>query len=63
MTLLVGINGKEKVIAAFHHPHQHRVYQAAVRIDQHVVCLEAIEVKNELNDFNFSSSQQGVTKI
>src|SRR5260370_39764931 len=45
---LVGTNGKEKVIAAFHHPHQHLLYQAVVRIDQHVVCLEAIEVKNEL---------------
>ena len=56
-------NGKEEVIAAFHHPHQHLHYQAVVRIDQHVVSLEAIEVKNELNDFKFSSPQQGVTKI
>jgi hypothetical protein len=60
---LVGTNGKEKVIAAFHHPRQNRLYQAVVRIDQHVVSLEAIEVKNELNDFKFSSPQQGVTKI
>src|SRR5208337_907457 len=59
----VGTNGKEKVIAAVHHPHQHLLYQAVVRIHQHVVCLEAIEVKNELNDFKFSSPQQGVTKI
>ena len=44
---LVGTNGKEKVIAAFHHPRQHLLYQAVVRIDQHVVSLEAIEVKNE----------------
>src|SRR5215813_11273748 len=57
------IRGEEKVIAAFHHPHQNRLYQAVVRIDQHVVSLEAIEVKNELNDFKFSSPQQGVTKI
>src|SRR2546421_673328 len=42
---------------------QHLLYQAVVRIDQHVVSLEAIEVKNELNDFKFSSPQQGVTKI
>ena len=60
---LVGTNGKEKVIAAFHHPRQHLLYQAVVRIDQHVVSLEPIEVKNELNDFKFSSPQQGVTKI
>jgi hypothetical protein len=45
---LVGTNGKEKVIAAFHHPRQHLLYQAVVRIDQHVVSLEAIEAKNEL---------------
>jgi hypothetical protein len=32
-------------------------------IDQHVVSLEAIEVKNELNDFKFGSPQQGVPKI
>jgi hypothetical protein len=60
---LVGTNGKEKVIAAFHHPRQNRLYQAVVRIDQHVASLEAIEVKNELNHFKFSSPQQGVTKI
>jgi hypothetical protein len=60
---LVGTNGKEKVIAAFHHPHQHRLYQAVVRIDQHVVRLEAIEVKNELNEFKFSSPQQGVSLV
>ena len=29
---LVGTNGKEKVIAAFHHPHQYLLYQAVVRI-------------------------------
>ena len=60
MTLWLGL--KEKVIAAFHHPHQNLLYQAVVRIDQYVVSLEAIEVKNELNDFKFSSPQQGVTK-
>ena len=60
---LVGTNGKEKVIAGFHHPHQHLLYQAVVRIDQHVVSLEAVEVKNELNDFKFSSPQQGVPKL
>src|SRR5262245_48822580 len=46
-----------------HHPHQNRLYQAVVRIDQHVVSLEAIEVKNELNHFKFGSPEQGVTKI
>ena len=49
---LVGTNGKEKVIAAFHHPHENLLYQAVVRIHQYVVSLEAIEVKNELNDSN-----------
>jgi hypothetical protein len=39
---LVGTNGKEKVIAALHHPHQHLLYQAVVRIDQHVVSLEVV---------------------
>ena len=28
---LIGTNGKEKVIAAFHHPYQHLLYQAVVR--------------------------------
>ena len=60
---LVGTSGKEKVSAAFYHPHQHLLYQAVVRIDQDVISLEAIEVKDELNDFKFSSPQQGVTKI
>jgi len=60
---LVGTNGKEKVIAPFHHPNQHLLYQVVVRIEQHVVSLEPIEVKNELNDFKFSSPQQGVAKI
>jgi hypothetical protein len=32
-------------------------------MDQHVASLEAREVKNELNDFKFSSPQQGVPKI
>jgi hypothetical protein len=31
---LVGTTGKEKVIAALHHPHQHLLYQAVVRIDR-----------------------------
>jgi hypothetical protein len=58
VTALVGTNGKEKVIAALHHPHQHLLYQAVVRIDQHVVSLEAIEVKNELNDFRLPIHSQ-----
>jgi len=43
--------------------YQHPLYQVVVRIDQHVVRLEPIELKSELNDFKFSSPEQGVTKI
>jgi hypothetical protein len=32
-------------------------------IDQHVVSLEAIEAKNEPNDFKFGRPRQGVPKI
>ena len=32
-------------------------------LDQYVVRFESIELENELNDFEFSSPEQGVTKI
>ena len=34
-----------------------------VRIDQYIVRFEPIELENELNDLEFSSPEQGVTKI
>ena len=60
---LVGAHDKEKVIATFHHRYQHPLYQVVVRIDQYIVRFEPIELENELNDLEFSSPEQGVTKI